>query len=149
MKNVLKIFVMVLIFASTNTYAENFGIVDLQRVFVNYSETETARADFEKKQSELRSEIEKKQKKVEKAQEDKKKPEEIQKLITEIQEELQPKQEELIKLNNELMAKIRADIIKSTKKVAKDYGIDVVVDKQAILTGGFDLTEFVIEDLNN
>ena len=149
MQNIIKLFILFTLTFSTNALAENFGIVDLQRVFINYNETEKARKDFEGKQKELREEIEKKQKKVEKAQEDNKKPEDIQKLITEIQEELQPKQEELVRLNNELMAKIRADIIRSTKKVAKDYGIDIVVDKQAILTGGFDLTEFVIEDLNN
>ncbi len=129
--------------------AENIGFVDLQKVFLNYKETEKARAGFEKKQKQLRKELEKKQKKLEKAQKDNKKPEEIKKLVEEIQEELQPKQEELMKLNNQLMAKIRGDIIKSTQKVAKQYGVDLVLDKQAILTGGFDLTDFVIEDLNN
>ena len=47
------------------------------------------------------------------------------------------------------MASIRADILKSSRKVAKEYGVDIVIDKQAILTGGFDLTDFVIEDLND
>ena len=147
-----KISLLILIFVlgfSTSIMAENIGTVDLQKVFMSYKETEKARKDFEKKQSELRKELEKKQKKLEKAQKNNKKPEEIQKLVQEIQEELQPKQEELIKLNNELMASIRADILKSSRKVAKEYGVDIVIDKQAILTGGFDLTDFVIEDLND
>ena len=46
------------------------------------------------------------------------------------------------------MSKIQEDIIKSTKKVAKSYGIDIVLNKQALLHGGFDLTDFVIDDLN-
>jgi outer membrane protein len=129
--------------------AETIGFVDLQKVFVNYKETQTARQGFEKKQEELKKELEKKQALLEKAQKDKKKPEEIQKLVEEIQEELQPKQEALIQLNNQLMGNIRADIIKATEKVAKDYGVDIVLDKQALLTGGFDLTDFVIDKLNN
>ena len=149
----MKKFLLVLsIFAigfTSNLHAENIGVVDLQKVFVSYKETDKARKDFEKKQKELRDELEEKQKTLEKAQKDNKKPEEIQKLVQEIQEELQPKQEDLIKLNNELMASIRADILRSAKKVAKDYGIDIVIDKQAVLHGGFDLTDFVIEDLNN
>ncbi|MGA0241770.1 MAG: OmpH family outer membrane protein [Candidatus Marinamargulisbacteria bacterium] len=140
---------MVLFSATTFLHAESLGVVDLQRVFMNYKETEVARTDFEKKQKELRSELEEKQKTLEKAQKDNKKPAEIQALVEEIQDELQPKQEALIKLNNQLMATIRADILASAKKVAKNYGIDMVLDKQAVLTGGFDLTDFVIEDLNN
>jgi outer membrane protein len=130
-------------------FCENIGFVDLQKVFVNYKETEKAKEGFEKKQNELREELEKKQKKLEKAQKDNKKPEEIQKMVAEIQEELQPKQEELMNLNNQIMTAIRSDIIISTKKVAKEYGIEIVLDKQAVLNGGFDLTDFVIDDLNN
>ena len=96
---------------------------------MSYNETQKSRADFEKKQQELK-ELEKKQGLLEKAQKDNKKPEEIEKIIQEIQDELKPKQEELIGLNNQLMAKIQADILKSTKKVAKAYGIDIVVNKQ-------------------
>ena len=129
--------------------AETIGFVDLQKVFVNYKETEKAKKGFEKKQQELRDELEKKQSMLEKAQKDNKKPEEIQKLVAEIQEELQPKQEELMQLNNQLMTSIRSDIVSATKKVAKEYGVDLVLDKQAILSGGFDLTDFVIEHLNN
>ena len=55
--------------------AENIGYVDLQKVFINYKETEKAREGFEKKQAELRKELEEKQKTLEKAQKDNKKPE--------------------------------------------------------------------------
>lgn len=131
------------------THAEAIGFVDMQKVFVNYKETDQHRKDFEKKQEALTKELEEKKKLVEKAQKDNAKPEEIQKLVMEIQEELQPKQEELMQLNGQIMAKIRLDIIKSTKKVAKEYGIDLVLDQQAVLSGGFDLTDFVLEDLND
>lgn len=146
---ILTILAISILYFTGPVSAENIGFVDLQKVFVNYKETEKAREGFEVKQKELREELEEKQKTLEKAQKDNKKPEEIQKLVAEIQEELQPKQEELMKLNNQLMTSIRSDIISSTKKVAKEYGVDIVLDKQAILSGGFDLTDFVIEDLND
>ena len=112
----LTILAISLMYLTGPVSAENIGFVDLQKVFINYKETEKARAGFEKKQKELREELEDKQKTLEKAQKDNKKPEEIQKLVAEIQEELQLKQEELMKLNNQLMTSIRSDIITATKK---------------------------------
>ena len=54
---------MCLISISAPTFGENIGFVDLQKVFVNYNETEKAKAGFEKKQTELRKELEKNKKK--------------------------------------------------------------------------------------
>ena len=56
---------------------------------------------------------------------------------------------EIIEYNNQRMMQIREKIIKATRKISKQYGIDVVLDKQALLVGGFDLTDFVIDELNN
>jgi outer membrane protein len=134
---------------TTWAHAEALGVVDMQAVFMSYKKTEVARKDFEKKQAELQKEMDKKQKELEKAQADNKKPEEIQKLVTSIQEELKPKQEALMELNNQLMGTIRQDILNASQSVAKKYGVDVVVDKQAVLYGGFDLTNFVIDELND
>ncbi len=138
----------ILLFA-TPLVAENIGFVDLQKVFVNYKETDVFKKDFEKKQKELRKEAETYEKKIKKAQKSNKNPEDIKKMVVEMQEDLRPKQEELMKLNNQIMAQIRNDVIRSTKKVSKQYGVDLVLDKQALLSGGFDLTDFVIEDLNS
>lgn len=46
------------------------------------------------------------------------------------------------------MAKIRKDIVTAVDSVAKELGIDVVVDKQVVITGGNDLTELAISKLN-
>jgi Skp family chaperone for outer membrane proteins len=51
-------------------------------------------------------------------------------------------------LNDEQMAKIRKDIIAAVDSISKEVGIDVVVYKQVIITGGMDLTEQVITRLN-
>ena len=146
MKNLL--IAGVLLVLSLPMAAENLGFIDMQRAFENYNETQTARVDFEKKQNELKAELELKEAELIQAKNDNKSEAEIQELYLEIQEELTPKQEELIQLNNQLMTKIRADILSATSKIAKDYGIDTVLDKQAILYGGFDLTDFVIDELN-
>ncbi len=139
----------IMVMLSSASFAETIGFVDLQKVFVEFNETEKAKKDFEEKQSKLREEMEEKQKRLQKAEEENKSPEELQKLVMELQEELQPKQQELIDYNNQLMAKIKEKITKATKKIAKQYGVDVVVDKQALLVGGFDLTDFVIDELND
>ena len=139
----------ILLMVSSASFAETIGFVDLQKVFVEFNETKKAQKDFEEKQATLREEMEEKQKLLQKAEQENKSPEELQKLVMELQEELQPKQQELIEYNNQLMAQIKQKITKSTKKVAKQYGIDVVFDKQALLVGGFDLTEFVIDELND
>ncbi|NDD67560.1 OmpH family outer membrane protein, partial [bacterium] len=39
-------------------------------------------------------------------------------------------------------------IFEVSETVAKQFGIDVVLDKRAILAGGFDLTDSVITRLN-
>lgn len=148
-RHMITIILSLFILGNITVQAETIGVVDLQRVFVAYNKTETARRDFEKKDKALQDELKKRQEDVEAAQKKNAKPEKIQKMIAKIQEELRPKQEELIQLNNQLMTTIRTDIINATKKIAKNYGIDMVMDKQAVLSGGFDLTEFVIEDLNN
>jgi outer membrane protein len=134
--------------AHVNAFADSIGYVDMQRIFVNYGETKKAEENFKKKQDDLKTEFEKRQKKVETAKAKGKDDEAIQKLISELEEELKPKQQELMALHTQLMNQLKQEILVAAKKVAKEYGIDVVIDKQAIYYGGFDLTDFVIERLN-
>ena len=69
---------------SITSFAETIGFVDVQKVFVEYKETEKAKKDFEEKQAKLREEMEEKQKLLQKAEEDNKSPEELQKLVMEV-----------------------------------------------------------------
>jgi hypothetical protein len=39
-------------------------------------------------------------------------------------------------------------VVDSSESVAKNYGIDVILDKRVVLVGGFDLTDYVIRKLN-
>lgn len=49
---------------------------------------------------------------------------------------------------NDLSEQIRADILKAIETVAKDKKLTVVVDKMAVLFGGTDVTDSVMEKLN-
>ncbi|MDA1353255.1 MAG: OmpH family outer membrane protein [bacterium] len=132
----------------TTALADSIGYVDMQRVFVAFTETKKAEDNFKKKQDKLKKEFEKRQEKVEKAKEKGKPEKEIRELIEELEEELKPQQEELMQLHSQLMSELKQKILFAVRASAKEYGIDVVVDKQAVYNGGFDLTDFVIERLN-
>ena len=48
----------------------------------------------------------------------------------------------------EALEEIKEDIIEAARSISKSYGIDVVLQKGAVIDGGFDLTTLVIEKLN-
>ena len=72
----------------------------------------------------------------------------MEELVKKMQEEMTPLQEELIQYRNQLTFSLQKQITASATKVGRSYGVDVVIDKQAVLVGGLDLTEFVLTDLN-
>ena len=54
----------------------------------------------------------------------------------------------LLKLNEQLTGKLQLDILAAVKKVAKKVGIEMVLDKQVVITGGMDLSDMVVNELN-
>ena len=101
-----------------------------------------------KKEEEFKKEFEKSQNKLAEAEKKDMKRSELEKLRKELEEKLEPKRERLIELNRRLTQKIQNEILEASKNVAKKVGIDVVLDKQVVITGGIDLTEMVINKLN-
>jgi len=128
--------------------ADNIGYIDMQKILTGYGEAKNAEADFKKKQDEYQKQFDEKQAQIEKAKTDKKSDNEIKDLISKLEKELEPKKEELIKLNQELTARLRSKIFTAAEAVAKEYGIDIVLDRQVVLIGGFDVTDFVLKKLN-
>jgi len=137
---------MVLVVGSA--FAESMGYIDVAKVFKGYKETEKAEEQIKKEKDVYEKEFKEAQEKLAKAEKDNKSKEEIEKMKKEFEENLEPKRTSLLALNEQLTGKLQQDIVASVKKVAKKVGIDVVVDKQAIITGGVDLTEMVVNDLN-
>lgn len=149
--NVLKsicLALVVTLVVGVPSFADSIGYLDIQKVLLGYKKSIELQEDIAKKREKLEKEFEKRQKKLEKAKDKNKSEEELRELITKLEAELEPKQKELIEMNRNAMGQLRAEILEASKLVAKSYGIDVVVDKQAVLYGGFDLTDFVLEKLN-
>jgi len=133
--------------ASAATFT-NIGYIDVQKVFKEYKATEKAQEELAKQEKDFKAEFEKSQEELAKAEKDGKSEEELNKMKTELEKKLMPKRDSLLKLNEQLTAKLQLEILDAVKKVAKKVGIDLVVDKQVVITGGMDLTEMVINELN-
>ena len=54
----------------------------------------------------------------------------------------------MIESQKKMMQEIQDDLVKATEATAKRMGIEVVMDKQLIITGGTDITDEVIKQLN-
>jgi Skp family chaperone for outer membrane proteins len=131
--------------------AANFsslGYIDVQKVFKEYKATSSAQEELSKQEASFKKEFEDSQKKLAEAEKSGKKPEELEKMKSELETKLAPKRETLLKLNEQLTGKLQIDILAAVKKVAKKVGIEMVFDKQVVITGGMDLSEMVISELN-
>jgi Skp family chaperone for outer membrane proteins len=137
-----------LVSAASSAYADNIGLLDMEKLFSNYTEGKQIQVDLQKRRQEYQKEVEGKQKLIEDAKKDKKSDDEVKKMIEKVEGELRPKQEELLQYEAEVQGRLVSKIKEITKSVSKKYGIDVVIDRRAAYVGGFDLTDFVVEKLN-
>ncbi|MBN2058541.1 MAG: OmpH family outer membrane protein [Candidatus Saganbacteria bacterium] len=126
----------------------DIGYIDVQKVFKDYKETAKAQDELSKKEEAFKKEFEESQTKLEKAEQEGKKPEELQKMKEDLEAKLAPKRDELLKLNERLTVKLQMEILEAVKKVAKKVGVETVLDKQVVITGGMDLSEMVVNELN-
>jgi len=133
---------------ASTAFADNIVFVDLEKVFARYKDAVKLQQDLQKRRETYQKLFEEKNKKLEEVKKKSKKDDEIQKFIEKTEDELKPKQEELVKYEGEANRKMALKIFEVSEVVAKEFGIDVVLDKRAILSGGFDLTDSVITRLN-
>jgi outer membrane protein len=127
----------------------SIGCIDVQKVFKGYTETSKAQASLSKEEATFKKEFEASQKKLEAAKAAKKSDKEIETMTKSLEEELAPKREKLMKMNDELTSRLQKDILTSVKSVAKNLGLDIVLDKQVIIDGGMDISDMVINKLNS
>ena len=128
--------------------AASIGYIDVQKVFKEYKATAQSQEQVSKQEEEFKKEFDNSKKKLAEAEKKNMKREELEKLQKELEDNLAPKRQSLIELNEKLTSKLQAEILSATKDVAKNVGIDIIFDKQVIITGGLDLTEMVINKLN-
>ena len=139
---------IILSFTISMAMAETIGYIDVQKVFSSYKATKTAQTKIAKKEAAYKKEFDKYQKIIEDARKAKKPQKEIDALIKKYEKKLQPMKKELVQLNNILTTKLQNDIVSTVKVVAKELGVDLVLDKQALIVGGMDLSGMVINKLN-
>jgi len=143
--------VVAIAFIAGISHAANFtsiGFIDVQKVFKEYKETAKAQGELAKQEESFKKEFDESQKKLEAAEKEGKKKEELEKMKKDMEEKLTPKRNTLLQLNEQLTGKLQMEILEAVKKVAKKVGIDLVLDKQVVITGGMDLSEMVITELN-
>ena len=138
----------ILLSFSVATMAATIGYIEVSKVFTEYKETKKAQEDLDKKQKEFKEKLEEKQEEIDKARKDGKSESEIRAMIKELEKELDPEKEQLLKMNEEMTRKLQGAIVKAVESVSKELGIDVVLDKQVIITGGVDITDMVLTKLN-
>jgi Skp family chaperone for outer membrane proteins len=128
--------------------ATNIGFIEVQKVFKGYKETAKAQEQVSKQEEEFKKDFESSQKQLADAEKNKMKKADLDKLKKDLEDKLMPKRQALVALNEKLTSDLQAKILGATKDVAKEIGIDVVFDKQVVITGGTDMTELVINKLN-
>lgn len=151
MKKMLKILlgVILVVYLAGVSFAESsIGYIDVQKVFNDYEKTKAAQADIKEKEKELQDVLEEKQKEIEKAKEEGKTDKELSEMIDKFSEEVEPQKQKLMELRGRLTSEIQGDIVKASTSAGKELGIDIVLDKQVFITGGIDLTDLVLEKLN-
>lgn len=150
MKKIIAVLLGV-VFAATLASAasvSSIGFIDVQKVFKEYKATSKAQEELKKQEESFKKEFEESRTKLEKAEKDGKSKEALEKMKVELEEKLAPKRESLLQFNEQLTGKLQLEIIVAVKSVGKKVGIDIILDKQVIITGGMDLTELVINELN-
>jgi Skp family chaperone for outer membrane proteins len=130
---------------SFSVFAAGMGFIDVQKVFMNYKEAKKMQEDFAKKEEAYKNKVEQKQIELDKVKNDQEKFKNLKKKIT---DELEGERDDLIELNQKLTTQLKEKILVAVKDVARSYALDTVVDKQVILYGGVDVTDWVIENLN-
>ena len=146
MNNVNKVKGLILIlvlslFSVGPSFAESkVGVVDGEKLFDEYPAAQNASKQIADAQESLRTAIEDSEKVFEEFSKQKKS--EAEKLTK--QKELQAKIDEKAKSTREMIEglskKLETDILSAISKVSTQKGLDVVLDKRAVLTGGVDIT---------
>ena len=149
MKKISFLLLLALFLSPIAAFADNIGFIDMEKIFSKANMIKKYESENEKRRTEYQKFVKEREDKIEEAKKANKSEDDIKKLISKFEEEIRPKQEELSKIENDFRQKFFTTMTNTSQQVAKSLGIDVVVDKRAILTGGTDITEFVINRLND
>ena len=141
----LAVVIVLMLGLTIASMAGGMGYVDVQKVFTNYKEAKSMQEDFAARETKFKEKVTKKQAELEAV---KNSPKKLKELKAKIQDELEGDQQALVELNQKLTQDLKDKIVEAVKNVAHNYALDYVVDKQVILYGGTDITDWVTDYLN-
>ena len=138
----------VLLMSFSVSASEIIGKVDMQILFKDLKQIAKFKSNIEEKQADYQKLLEKKEQEMAEAREKNKSPEQLQSLMTKAEEELLPKQQEMMELQMAFEKNLKFEIDSMSKKIAEEYGLELVVNKEVIFFGGMDITSILIERIN-
>lgn len=156
-KHILAIALTLITISSQSALAGGVAIVDTKKI-LDSSQLPAALNTAQKEVENFKVESQKlrlsKSKDLEAAREKKATDADLKKMAEKFQKELEDRERQGADLEvkkrkelEDLSLKLRAKVDEAIKSVAQDKKLDVVVDKQAVLFGGTDITEDVIKKI--
>ncbi len=130
------------------TFADNIGFLDMEKFFSSYKEAKKIQEDINTRRESFKKYVDDRQTKIEEAMKKNKKEDEINKMRRKAEEEVSQEQKKLMQYEIDVQQRLYGRVMEVAGQVAKEYGIDVVLDKRVVYAGGFDLTEFVLQKFN-
>lgn len=149
MKTLVKIFfVTTLIFWPVSALAAiKIGIVDGEKLFDEYPQAQDASKKIADAQDKLRDIITNSEKKFSELEKEGKSESEKLTKQRELQTQIDTEATKTRELIESISASLEDDILESIKEIATKKGIEVVLDKRAVLIGGTDITDDVAQVL--
>lgn len=139
--------VSLILMGPVNAEVGKIGVVDGEKLFDEYPGAQDASKKIADIQESLRKEIADSEKIYTEFEKQKKSEAEKVTKQKELQAKIDLKAGEAKKTIENLSVKIEDDILASIKKIAAEKGIEVVLDKRAVLVGAQDITDAVALEL--
>jgi len=137
--------VMINLFAfNISAFAEEIGVIDINKILQGYSKSQSIKADAKIKKAELQKFVENARKSVQSAKTASQKKTLENKYNTELRQKLTVINAEQSKKVQE----IQTNIFNAIKSIAAQKQISTVLTKESVIFGGQDLTDEVIKVLN-
>lgn len=155
MKKLSFAFALLLAVLTLPIHADNIGFIDTEKVAASSKMVQTYQKNIAEKQDEFKKFYDAQQKKLEsekeKASKAKDKPKaekDLQETFKKLDDEVKAKQQELVSFDRAFNENFLTSLRRASKEASKKYGVDVVVEKNVLYSGGFDLTDSVIQIIN-
>ena len=140
-KNIILILVLFLL--TKTSFAIEVGYVDMQKVVNNYPLAQKYKREINNKYEEVNNYIKKQEKEIIKIKNEQERELRRKELIISVEQ----KQKEYLSLRKRREDEINSKIKLVADKIRVEKRLDLVIKKDSTLSGGIDLTQFVINGL--